>query len=224
MSAGCCGSGPAPDARFARVLWVALAVNATMFVVEVIASLLSGSMALQADALDFLGDSASYAISLVVLPMGLAARATAAAVKGLAMAVFGLWVLGATLFHTLSGASPAPLAMGQVMGLTGLLALAANVGVTALLFRYRAGDANMRSIWLCSRNDVVANLAVILAAAGVLATGSRWPDLVVAAVIAVLCLHAAIDVLTRARAELAETRAGTAPGDAVPELSSGPGD
>ena len=181
-------------------------------------------MSLQADALDFLGDSASYAISLVVLPMGLAARARAAAVKGFAMAAFGLWVLGATASRALSGTVPDPHTMSQVMGLTGTIALLANVGVAVLLFRYRGGDANMRSIWLCSRNDALANVAVILAAGGVLTTGSRWPDLLVAAVIAGLCLHSAIDVLARARAELAETRAARATGSAMPEPAAGQGD
>ncbi len=212
MSAGCCGGGPAPDARFARVLWAALAVNASMFVVELVASFVSGSMALQADALDFLGDSANYAISLVVLPMGLAARARAAAFKGFAMAAFGLWVIGSTALRALSGTAPDP----HLMGATGVLALLANVGVAALLYRYRAGDANMRSVWLCSRNDALANIAVILAAGGVLASGSQWPDLLVAAVIAGLCLHSALDVLSRARAELAETRAASTRGPEAP--------
>jgi len=198
--AGCdhCHDAPPADGRFRRVLWVALAVNAAMFLVEVAASWVSGSMALQADALDFLGDSFNYAISLVVLGMGLAIRAKAAWLKGLSMGLFGVWVLGSTIWRAFAGTAPD----AGIMGLTGTLALVANVSVAALFFRYREGDANMRSVWLCSRNDAFANVAVILAAGGVFATASHWPDLLVAAVIAALCLHASVDVLTRARAEL----------------------
>lgn len=193
----CHGASPA-DGRFRRVLWVALAVNAAMFVVEVVASWVSGSMALQADALDFLGDSFNYAISLAVLGMGLAIRARAAWLKGLSMGLFGLWVLASTAWRAVNGVAPD----ASIMGATGALALIANVSVAALFFRYREGDANMRSVWLCSRNDAVANVAVILAAASVFASGSHWPDLLVAAVIATLCLHSSVDVLGRARAEM----------------------
>jgi len=198
----CAHDAPPADGRFRRVLWVALAVNAAMFVVEVVASWISGSMALQADALDFLGDSFNYAISLVVLGMGLAVRARAAWVKGVAMALFGAWVLGSTAWRVFHGMTPD----AAVMGATGALALLANVSVAALFFRYRAGDSNMRSVWLCSRNDAVANVAVIVAAGGVFASGSHWPDLAVAGIIATLSVHSAVDVLRHSRADMREAR------------------
>jgi len=214
----CAHDGPAPDARFRRVLWAALAVNATMFVVELIASWISGSMALQADALDFLGDSFNYVISLAVLGMGLAARARAAWFKGVCMAGFGLWVLGSTAYRAFNGIAP----HAGLMGATGLLALAANVGVAVLLFRYRAGDSNMRSVWLCSRNDALANVAVIIAAGGVFATASHWPDLLVAGAIAALALHSAVDVLGHSRADLHAAR--SAPARHEPAVLPDPGD
>jgi len=186
------------------VLWVALAVNAVMFLVQVIASWFSGSLALQADALDFLGDSFNYAISLVVLPMALATRAKAALLKGGCMAAFGVWVLAYAGYRVINGIPPDAV----VMGVMGFVALAANVGVAVLLYRYRGGDANMRSVWLCSRNDAVANFAVILAAAGVFATASHWPDLLVAAIIAGLALHAAVDVIRQALTEIRQDDAG----------------
>jgi Co/Zn/Cd efflux system component len=201
----CAHGGPPADARFRRVLWVALAVNALMCVVEMAASWLSGSMALQADALDFLGDSFNYAISLAVLGMGLAVRARAAWLKGAAMGAFGTWVLASTAWRVINGVAPD----AALMGVTGMLALVANAGVAALFFRYRTGDSNMRSVWLCSRNDAVANLAVIAAAAGVAATGTHWPDLAVAAIIATLCLHSAADVLRHARADMRTAAAHT---------------
>jgi len=206
MSAcGHCGApAPAADGRFRRIL--ALAVNAAMFLVEIVASWLSGSMALQADALDFLGDSFNYAISLAVLGMGLAVRARAAWLKGACMGLFGLWVLASTAWRVLHGTAPDAALMGGV----GVLALAANVGVAALLFRYRGGDSNMRSVWLCSRNDALANVAVILAAGGVFATASPWPDLLVAAVIASLALHSSLDVLRHSRADMREAAGDTA--------------
>jgi len=208
MSAcGHCGApAPAADGRFRRILWLALAVNAAMFLVEIVASWLSGSMALQADALDFLGDSFNYAISLAVLGMGLAVRARAAWLKGACMGLFGLWVLASTAWRVLHGTAPDAALMGGV----GVLALAANVGVAALLFRYRGGDSNMRSVWLCSRNDALANVAVILAAGGVFATASPWPDLLVAAVIASLALHSSLDVLRHSRADMREAAGDTA--------------
>lgn len=195
----CDAPGPgATDPRFRRILWLALAVNALMFLVEIVGSWLSGSMALQADALDFFGDSFNYAISLVVLGMGLRARARAALVKGATMAAFGVWVLGSTVYRLWSGAPPD----ASVMGAVGILALAANVTVAVALFRYRGGDSNRRSIWLCSRNDAIGNVAVIGAAAGVFATGTHWPDLLVAAVVAGLNLSAAVQVARHALGEL----------------------
>lgn len=186
------------DRRFRRVLWIALVANAVMFVVEVVASAIGDSMSLQADALDFLGDSANYAISLFVAGAVLATRARASLIKGATMAAFGLWVLGSAVHRALAGSEPDPAVMSGVA----VLALVVNVAVAALLFRFRNGDSNKTSIWLCSRNDAIANLAVIAAAGGVLASGSRWPDLAVAAGIAALQLSAALQVARLARAEL----------------------
>ena len=200
---------PAADGRFKRLLWIALAVNAAMFLVQVVSSWLSGSLALAADALDFLGDSFNYAISLLVLPMGLGARARAAQIKGICMALFGLGVLVAAAWRALHGAAPE----AQLMGVMGAVALIANLAVAGLFFSYRGGDSNMRSVWLCSRNDAVSNVAVILAAVGVALTASHWPDLLVAVLIAGLCLHSAADVLVRARQEIAV--------DAAPSALSG---
>jgi Co/Zn/Cd efflux system component len=180
------------------VLWIALVLNALMFLVEVVAGFLSGSVSLQADAVDFFSDSANYGISLFVLGMGIQARARAALFKGATMAVFGVGVLFLASYRFVTQAVPD----AEMMGLTGLLALAANVFVAALLYRYRSGDSNMRSIWLCSRNDALANLAVIAAASGVLVTSHGWPDVIVAAGIAALNLTAARQVIAQARAEL----------------------
>lgn len=187
------------DRSFRRVLWVALVANAVMFVVEAAASALADSMSLQADALDFFGDSANYAISLFVVGASLAARARASLIKSATMAAFGAWVLGSAVYRAVQGSDPMP----EVMGGVAVLALAVNVGVAALLFSFRTGDSNKTSIWLCSRNDAIANLAVIAAAAGVFASGSRWPDLAVAAGIAALNVSAALRVVGLARAELA---------------------
>ena len=199
-------SGLAPDASFRRVLWVALAVNAAMFAVEVVAGWIAGSVALEADALDFFGDAANYAITLVVLPLGALARTRAALVKAASMGAFALFVVGDTIHHWIAGVPPEPLVMGPVA----LVALAANAAVAVMLFRHRTGDSNRQSVWLCSRNDAIGNLAVFAAAGGVFATGSPWPDILVAAVIAALNLAAAAKVVRQARGELA-ARANPAP-------------
>ena len=195
---------PAPrdEARQRRVLWAALAINAAMFVVEIVAGLAAGSVSLQADSLDFLADAANYGVSLAVVGMALRRRAMAALLKGLTMGAFGLWVIAATVMHALAGTVPEPFTMGTV----GVAALAANAGVLAMLWAFREGDANMRSVWLCSRNDVAGNLAVMLAAAGVFGTGSFWPDVIVAAVMAVLALWGAAQVVRQATGELRATR------------------
>jgi Co/Zn/Cd efflux system component len=201
MSAGCslAHESEADTATYRRILWTVLAVNGAMFVGETAAGWWGGSVALQADALDFLGDAATYALTLAVLGLGLRWRAAAAAIKGASMGLFGLWVLGVTVYHAVAGGLPSAPIMGGVGG----LALAANVTCAALLYRHRAGDANRRSVWLCSRNDVLANIAVIAAGAGVWASASGWPDLVVGAAIAALALAASVQVLRQARAELA---------------------
>ena len=193
-----CSATAATSPRYRRVLWVALGVNAAMFGVEIAAGVGSGSVSLLADAVDFFGDAANYALSLAVLGMGLARRARAAWIKGASMGVFGLFVLGRAAFVATGDSVPEPI----TMGLVGALALAANVGVAVLLYAWREGDANMRSVWLCSRNDAIGSLAVMAAALGVFGTGSAWPDLLVAGVMAVLALSAARTVVAQARQEL----------------------
>src|SRR5207244_4076791 len=162
---------------YRRALWVVLGINAAMFLVEIAAGLAAGSASLQADALDFLSDAANYGISLLVVGMALRYRAMAALVKGLSMAGFGLWVLATVVWHALHGTLPSALTMGTV----GFAALMANAVSFAILWIYRTGDANMRSAWFCTRNDVLGNLAVLLAAAGRCGTVTVCPDLVLAA-------------------------------------------
>ncbi|MGD9869306.1 MAG: cation transporter [Hyphomicrobiales bacterium] len=186
------------DARYRRVLWAVLVINAAMFLVEILAGLTAGSVSLQADALDFLADAGNYGISLFVVGMALRYRATAALVKGATMGLFGLWVLGATLWHAMQGTLPHAMTMGAV----GFAALLANAAVFAMLWAYREGDSNMRSVWLCSRNDVIGNFAVMLAALGVFGTGTGWPDVVVAAVMGTLAIQGAWVVVRHASAEL----------------------
>lgn len=203
MGQSCCqtpesDSNTHNDPRWWTILWVALIVNAAMFLVEIVAGVAADSRALQADALDFLGDAANYAISLGVAGMALAWRARAALVKAATMLAFGVWVIGSAVHGFVMGASPD----AETMGAIGVLALAANVGVALLLFRYRTGDANMRSVWICSRNDAVGNLAVLGAAAGVFGTGQAWPDLVVAAIMAGLAIWGSVQVFRQARGEL----------------------
>lgn len=186
---------------FRKVLWVALLVNLLMFFVEIIASQVGDSMSLQADALDFFGDAANYAISLFVLGMALHLRARASVVKGLTMGLFGLWVIGAALYRVFVESEPEPMIMGSIA----LMALVANMSVAVLLYRFRDGDSNVRSIWLCSRNDAIGNVAVLIAAVGVTASASRWPDLIVAMIIASLSLSAAYTVLKLAFQEMRVT-------------------
>lgn len=183
---------------FRRVLWIALISNLAMFVVELVASRMGDSISLQADALDFFGDAANYGISLFVAGMALSIRARASLFKSATMAVFGAWVVGSAVYRAIVGSSPEPMTMGVIA----LLALLVNVGVAALLYKFRNGDSNRQSIWLCSRNDAIGNIAVMLAAGGVLASGSRWPDLLVATVIAALNISAAVRVIRLARVEL----------------------
>ncbi|MEO5374069.1 MAG: cation transporter [Alphaproteobacteria bacterium] len=201
MGVNCCAGGchgsAEGTARFRKALWVALAINAAMFVVEVVAGLAAGSSSLQADALDFLGDAANYALSLLVLGMALRHRAAASLVKGATMGAFGLWVVGSTIHHALVGTVPE----AEVMGGVGVAALVANAVVASLLYAFREGDSNMRSVWICSRNDVIGNLAVLGAASGVFATGAGWPDFAVAGIMAALALSGAYQVLRHALAE-----------------------
>lgn len=203
MTDSCCSHGCAtttqpPSARYRRVLWAALAINATMFAVELAGGLRAGSVSLLADAVDFFGDAANYGISLLVLGMALTWRARAALFKGLTMGAFGAFVIGKAVWSWANGAVPEPVTMGAI----GALALVANVSVALMLYAWRDGDANMRSVWLCSRNDAIGNVAVMAAALGVFGTGQAWPDLVVAAVMGVLALSAARSVIRHALAEL----------------------
>ena len=204
MSASCCGhdhhhhDAGSDSPGYRRVLWAVLAINATMFMVEIGAGVAAGSASLQADALDFFGDAANYAISLFVIGMALRVRAIAALGKGISMGVFGLWILGTVLWHLAHGTLPSAVAMGAV----GIAAFAANAGSFALLWAYRSGDANMRSAWICTRNDAIGNLAVLAAAAGVFGTGAGWPDLIVATIMAGLALQGAWTVIHQSLGEI----------------------
>lgn len=203
----CCASNichdPGPDPGYRRILWAALGLNAAMFLVEAGASYAAGSVSLQADALDFLGDAANYAISLLVVGMALRYRATAALAKGTTMGAFGLWVVGTVVWHALHGTLPSAVTMGAV----GLAALIANASSFALLWTHRNGDANMRSAWICTRNDVLGNLAVLLAALGVFGTGNGWPDVTVAAIMAALAIQGSAAVIRQSLGELRQLSA-----------------
>lgn len=185
--------------RYRRILWLALVLNAAMFVVELAGSQRADSLSLMADAIDFAGDALNYGVSLAVLGAALVWRARAAWLKAWTMLGFGAFVLGRAVWSVWAGTVPEPLTMGAI----GTLALAVNVGVAVLLYAYREGDANMRSVWLCSRNDALGNLAVMGAALGVAGTKTAWPDLVVAGFMAVLALRGGLAVRRQARAELA---------------------
>ena len=197
---------PKESAALKRVLWAVLGINAVMFLVEVGAGLAAGSASLQADAMDFLGDAANYGISLFVVGMAIRYRASAALVKGTTMGAFGLWVIGTAIWHALHGTLPSAFTMGAV----GIAALIANAASFGLLWAYRHNDANMRSAWICTRNDVFGNLAVLLAAFGVFGTGTGWPDIFVAAIMAGLALQGAGTVI---RQSLVELRPSTVPAE-----------
>lgn len=210
MTAGCCNDAQCSDADphrgdpgYRRVLWVVLAINAIMFAVEITAGLAAGSASLQADALDFFGDAANYAISLFVVGMALRYRSMAALAKGATMGLFGLWVLATAVWHAVTGTVPEPITMGVV----GVAALLSNAACFGLLWAYRRGDANMRSVWVCSRNDVLGNLAVLLAALGVFGTGTGWPDVIVAAIMAGLALQGSLQVVRHAWQEIQSPQA-----------------
>ena len=186
------------DPKYRKILWFALVVNAAMFAIELGAGFRSGSVSLLADAIDFLGDAANYGVSLAVLTMAMAWRSKAALLKGACMLCFGIFILGRAVWAAKTGVVPE----AATMGVIGFLALTANITVALLLYNYRTGDANMRSVWLCSRNDAVGNIAVMLAALGVLGTGTAWPDLVVAVGMAVLAIWGGWSVIQHARHEL----------------------
>ena len=204
--AGCCGHEARFDgvsADYKRRLWIVIALNAAMFVVEMGAGQVARSQALQADALDFLGDALTYGISLAVIGASLRVRSNAALLKAVSLLVMGLWVFGSTLWRVFYVAVPE----AQIMGVVGVMALAANLASVALLVRYKDGDANVRSVWLCSRNDAIGNVAVMLAALGVWGTATGWPDLIVAGIMAALFLSSAFQIIRQALAE----RRGPAP-------------
>ena len=184
--------GMSPD--YQRRLWIVIAINAVMFVVEMVMGHLAGSRALQADALDFLGDTLTYGISLAVIGASLRIRATAALAKGFSLLAMGLWVFGSTIYSIFILGTP----QAEVMGIVGFLALLANVASVFLLINYKDGDANVRSVWLCSRNDAIGNVAVMIAALGVWGTSTGWPDLTVAGIMAALFLSSAVQILTQA--------------------------
>lgn len=200
MGAGCCGDQPKFDGvsrDFKRALWIVIAINATMFVVEMAAGAMAGSQALKADALDFFGDTLTYTISLVVIGRSVRARSLAALLKGASLAAMGLWVLASTAWQVLVlGAPNAP-----VMGGIAILAFIANLASVGVLMAWRDGDANVRSVWLCSRNDAISNIAVLGAAGAVWLTGTAWPDLIVAALMAGVFCWSALQILMQARSE-----------------------
>jgi Co/Zn/Cd efflux system component len=208
---GCSGGVPVfdgVDPRYRLILWTVIAINGVMFFVEMIAGQIAGSQALKADALDFLADTVTYGLSLAVIGASLRTRATAALFKGLSLSVMALWVFGSTVYQTLILGVPS----AEVMGTVGFLALAANLASVLLLMRYKDGDANVRSVWLCSRNDAIGNVIVMFAALGVWGSRSAWPDLAVAGVMAFIFLSSSVQILRQAWSEYSE-------GDAAAELS-----
>ena len=205
MGADCRGHGATFEGLSAdnkRRLWIVIAINATMFLVEMGAGALAGSQALQADALDFLGDATTYGISLAVIGTSIQIRARAAILKALSLTAMALWVLGSTAYHVLILGVP----RAEIMGAIGILALAANVASVLILMRYKDGDANVRSVWLCSRNDAIGNVAVMIAALAVWGTATKWPDLLVAAIMAGLFLTSSIQILRQSFREMRESR------------------
>ena len=193
---GCCGNPQFDglDPAYKRILWAVIVINAAMFIIEMSAGKLAGSQALQADALDFLGDAFTYGLSLAVIGMSLKVRSTAAIIKGVSLLVMGLWVFGSTAYQFFILGVP----KAEIMGAIGVLALAANVASVLLLMRYKNGDANVRSVWLCSRNDAIGNVAVMVASVAVWFTATAWPDLIVAIIMAGLFLRSAQLILVQA--------------------------
>ena len=208
----CCPKGvPVFDGmnpRYKRILWTVIAINGAMFLTETVAGQLAGSQALKADALDFLADTVTYGLSLAVIGSSLRTRATAALGKGLSLFLMALWVLGSTIYHAFILGLPS----AEVMGGIGVLALAANLASVVLLLPYKDGDANVRSVWLCSRNDAISNVVVMVAALGVWGTSTAWPDLAVAGLMAAVFSYSSVQILRQAWAEY---RAGTMHGSAV---------
>ena len=198
--AGCCGhearfEGLSPD--YKRRLWVVIVINAAMFAVEMGAGQLAGSQALKADALDFLGDALTYGISLAVIGASIRVRTAAALAKGASLFLMGAWVFGSTIYRVFFIGVPE----AGIMGVIGVMALAANLASVMLLLPYKDGDANVRSVWLCSRNDAIGNVAVMIAALGVWGTATGWPDLIVASIMAGLFLSSSVQIIRQALEE-----------------------
>lgn len=184
--------------KYRRVLSFVLGLNIFMCFYEFNQGLFSGSVALQADALEFLGDSITFAITLLVIHMSLKWRARAALLKGLCMGAFGTWVFFESILHYNLDTVPE----AHIMGNVAVLALMVNVLSAFLMYRFRTGDSNLRSVWLCSRNDAISNLAVLLAASGVFYTEAGWPDWIVAGIISSLALTSGYQIIRHALAEL----------------------
>jgi len=200
MGANCChdvkfdGMNPA----YKRALIIVIAINAAMFLIEMPMGFIGQSQALKADALDFLGDTFTYAISLAVIGKAATTRAKVALLKGVSLLLMGAWVLGSTIYSVFYVPQPAAIIMGSI----GFAALVANLLSVLLLVRFKDGDANVRSVWLCSRNDAIGNVMVMLAASGVWISGTGWPDLIVASIMASLFLWGAASIIRQAAYEL----------------------
>ncbi|MCF8707708.1 cation transporter [Rhizorhapis sp. SPR117] len=199
---GCTGDSvrAEKDPAYRRALWIVVLLNLGFGACEIVGGFIADSQALKADSLDFIGDGTITLVGLIALGWTAAARARVALVQGIFLLTLGLGVIGVALLRALTAVAPD----ADLMGGLGLVALIVNVASAFVLSRFREGDANVRAVWLFSRNDAFANVAVIVAAGLVAWTGSAWPDLTVAAVIAVLFLHSAYEILGGARAELRE--------------------
>jgi Co/Zn/Cd efflux system component len=184
--------------RQSSTLKLVLGINAVMFVIELTAGLASSSVSLIADSLDMLGDALVYGFSIYVVARGARMKAVAALFKGGIMAAFGLFVLGQAIYRMVLPQVP----VFEAIGAIGFLALAANSLCLVLLWRHRADDINMSSVWLCSRNDIIANISVLFAALGVWLTRSGWPDILVGLALAALFLRSALFVVRRGISEL----------------------
>lgn len=200
----CCPKGvpvfDGVDPRYKRILWTVIALNGAMFLGEMVAGQMAGSQSLKADALDFLADTVTYGLSLAVIGASLRTRATAALAKGVSLSLMALWVFGSTIYQTLILGVP----KAEVMGMVGVLALAVNAASVLLLRPYKDGDANVRSVWFCSRNDTIGNVIVMGAAVAVWGTATAWPDLLVAAIMAGIFLTSSVQILRQAWAEYRE--------------------
>jgi Co/Zn/Cd efflux system component len=198
MSKHCCPVDTTNDSAYRKILIIALIINAGMFLLEIILGIAAGSVSLQADSLDFFGDGFNYAISLYLVGKSLSSRAKGSLIKAGSMLLFGLWILGQAIYRFTTNAPPE----AEIITTIGALALVANLICFYLLFKHRSGDSNRRSAWLCTRNDVIGNIAVIFAGIGVYLTASGWPDLIVGTIMAVISVISAVHIIQHAKAEL----------------------